>query len=280
MKRFVLRSWRPRRALAVAVASVAVAAVTGAGAQAAPAASPQIPAATSIAIIAGSTQLAVSHLQHTPNFIRRAAAQAIIDEARLLIGTRRGGNMATLAALVTNPATATPSQVATLAAVAPPGTVVGGLVLDAYCRNLGFDHSAVNGPIVAPSAAFKWFCVATSGAQTPIIMQSACIAQYPGQVTIAFPQDVNDAYSWVCIVPAAGHFTDPGSNTTVDTVTTPNSGATLIVSPTGSFVTFDQNGTGGSVDVNGDGSGFLSWCNGCGTLPVLTFEGGGSTLPV
>jgi hypothetical protein len=132
---------------------------------------------------------------------------------------------------------------------------------------------------IAPGAAYNWVCVTAPGAQTPIVMQAACLFQYPGQVTIAYPQDVNDAFSWVCIAPASGSFTDPTTGTTVTTLITANGAVTLITSLTGAAVTFDYNGTSGTVvqDPNG---GYIAETGAGSTLPVLTFTGGGSTLPI
>ena len=261
---------RRRRLAAAAIASTLVVGVIGLGAPAATAAPPPPSASTRIAAIQGSMRLAVTYLQHTPNFVRRLAARVIVDEAKLLLGspgTRPAG-----------PNGAAPA--AALSTTAPPGVVLGGLILDSYCANLGFDHSAVNGPIVAPGAAFNWFCVAASGAQTPISIQAACLAQYPGPATIAFPQDVNNAYTWVCIAPTPGHFGTPGG-TTVDVVTSPDGSAVLISGPDGSYVATDLSGSAGTVDLNSNGSGSIACCGGStGTLPVLTFEGGGATSPV
>ena len=261
---------RHRRLAAAAVAASLTVGVVGLGAPAATAAPTPLSASTRIAMIQGSMRLAVTYLQHTPNFVRRLAARVIVGEAKLLLsapGTRPAG-----------PNGAAPA--AALATTAPPGVVLGGLILDSYCANLGFDHSEVNGPIVAPDAAFNWFCVSASGSLTPISIQAACLAQYPGPATIAFPQDVNDAFTWVCIAPTPGHFGTP-DGTTVDVVTSPDGSAILISGPDGSYVATDQNGGAGTVDLNSDGSGSIACCGGStGTLPVLTFEGGGSTLPV
>jgi hypothetical protein len=101
----------------------------------------------------------------------------------------------------------------------------------------------------------------------------------PGQVTIAFPQDPDNAFSWVCIAPATGSFTDPTTNTTVTTVTANNGGATLIISPTSDYLTVDLSGNGATV-VQGTNGGYIACCGGSGgTLPVLAYIGG-STLPI
>ena len=219
----------------------------------------------------------------SPRRRRRLAAAAIAST--LVVGVIGLGAPAATAA-PPPPSASTPAgptgaaPAAALSTTAPPGVVLGGLILDSYCANLGFDHSAVNGPIVAPGAAFNWFCVAASGAQTPISIQAACLAQYPGPATIAFPQDVNNAYTWVCIAPTPGHFGTPGG-TTVDVVTSPDGSAVLISGPDGSYVATDLSGSAGTVDLNSNGSGSIACCGGStGTLPVLTFEGGGATSPV
>jgi len=231
---------RGRRWVVAGLVVCVVAAVSiGIGVQSAAAApSSQPPAAVSIAALFGSIKFAVTHLQKSPTFIRQLAAKAIVAEAkllltphpRLLFGKRRGA-------------------VARAALVAPPGTVVGGLVLDSYCQALGFDHSTVNGPIVAPGAAFQWNCVAASGSETPISLQGACLYQYPGQVTIAYPQDPDNAYSWVCIAPTTGSTTDPSTDTTVDTVTTTTGAATLITTPASDYVAVNDNGDAATLQL-------------------------------
>jgi hypothetical protein len=245
----------------------------GVGAQGAAAAPSPSSAGAKIAAIATSTRLAATDLQHAPNVVRQFAADAILFQSISLLAPHPAHHGGLHFA-------ARHAAVAHSAAIPIPGTVVGGLVLNSYCQSLGFDHSMLIGNIVlAPGAAFNWVCVTAAGAQTPIDMQAACVFQYPGQVTIAYPQDVNDGFSWVCIAPTTGSFTDPTTGTTVTTLITANGAVTLITSPTGASVTFDYNGSSGTVvqDPNG---GYIS-CDGAGgTLPVLTFEGGGSTLPV
>lgn len=261
---------RRRRRVVGGIACVLVAVSIALSAQGAAAAPSSLSAAASISAIVNSTKFAATYLQHAPNSLRRLAADGILFESVFLLAPHHGG----LHFAARHPA------VAHTAAIPIPGTVVGGLNLNSYCQSLGFDHSMVIGNIVlAPGAAYNWVCVTTSGAQTPIVMQSACVFQYPGQVTIAYPQDVNDAFSWVCIAPTSGTFTDPITGTTVTTVITANGAVTLITSPTGASVTFDYNGLSGTV-VQDPTGGYIS-CDGAGgTLPVLTFEGGGSTLPV
>ena len=254
------------------MACVLVAVSIGVGAQGA-AAAPSSSAGAKIAAIVSSTRFAATYLQHAPNSLRQLAADAILFQSIFLLAPHPAHHGGLHFA-------ARHAAVAHAAAVPIPGTVVGGLVLNSYCQSLGFDHSMLIGNVVlAPGAAFNWVCVTASGAQTPINMQAACVFQYPGQVTIAYPQDVNDGFSWVCIAPVSGSVTDPTTGTTVTTLITVNGAVTLITSPTGASVTFDYNGTIGTVvqDPNG---GYIA-CDGSGsTLPILVFEGGGSTLPV
>ncbi len=208
-----------------------------------------------VTIVADTTQWAATHLTHAPHQVRLAAARLIIAEARALI-TRHDGAAGTSRSLSLAPT-----------ATGVPGTIVGGLWLDGYCQNLGFDHSAVNGPIVAPGAAFNWFCITTTGGQTPIVMQAACAAQYPGIVTIAYPQDVNDAYTWVCISPTTGHTTNGTS--TVYTYPDPTGAIVVITSPDGSAsLNYDSTTTNGTIQIDSGGNGYIA-------------DGGmGSTLPI
>jgi hypothetical protein len=78
-------------------------------------------------------------------------------------------------------------------------------------------------------------------------MQAACDEQYPGQVTIAYPTDPNNSYSWVCLVPVAGVYTDPGTGTTVDSVTGANGDATLITNSSSTYLAIDNNGASATV---------------------------------
>ena len=258
-----------RRAVGV-VALVCAAAAVGVGAQGA-AAAPSSSAGAKIAAIANSTRLAASYLQHAPNSLRRLAADGILFESVFLLAPHPGGELHFAMRHAARAHTA---------AITIPGTVVGGLDLNSYCQSLGFDHSMLIGNIViGPGAAYSWVCVTATGTQTPIDMQAACLYQYPGQVTIAYPQDVNNGFSWVCIAPTTGSFTDPTTNTTVTTVITANGAVTLITSPTSASVTFSYNGSVGTV-VQDPSGGYIGCDGSGGTLPVLVFEGGGSTLPV
>ncbi len=125
-----------------------------------------------------------------------------------------------------------------------PGTIVGGLDLFDYCLNNGYANgsfTAVPG-VEFNGGAYTWYCVAANGTQTPINMQDACIAQYPGQVTVAYPQDPNNSYSWVCIAPATGTYTDPTTGATVDSITTPTSDMTMITLPGSAYLEVVDNG--------------------------------------
>jgi hypothetical protein len=194
--------------------------------------------------LATAVQVADKYLGYAPLKLRYQAAEGIISLARGLLG-------------------AGPDPVGL------PGTIVGGLVLDAYCQSIGGSHSYTPDPgNEAPGAAYTWSCLSASGAETPIVMQNACFAQYPAQVTIAYPQDVNNAYSWVCIAPSTGTFTNPGATTYSLQAT--NGSVVLIVGSDGSVYlgVATSGGADGTVVIEPDGSGYIAE------------EGSGSTLPI
>ena len=105
----------------------------------------------------------------------------------------------------------------------PVGTDLGGLVLDQYCYDLGYDHSAVltpDGSNLGKLAAFKWACIAASGSTLPTPyrisqtfddMYLPCEAAYPGDNAVPVLGDPNDAYTWTCAVgsgaPPGGYIT-------------------------------------------------------------------------
>lgn len=119
--------------------------------------------------------------------------------------------------------------------------------------------------------------MSAAGGQTPINVQSDCLEQHPGQVTIAYPQDPDNSYSWVCLAPAAGSYTNPATDTTVISLTSSNGDATLIINPASSYLTVDDNGSSATVEQDSDGSGYMSYEGSSGTS-VLTYDGspGGS----
>jgi hypothetical protein len=110
-------------------------------------------------------------------------------------------------------------------------------------------------------------------------MQAACYQQFPGQVTIAYPQDPNNCYSWVCLDPTAGTYTDPSTATTVVSVTDPNGDATLITNSTSMYLTVDADGNSATVAQDSSSSGDMSY-EGSSGGSVLTYvgSGGGSSV--
>jgi hypothetical protein len=164
-----------------------------------------------------STRLAVNSLQKSPVSLQVVTTALIIGGAK--------------------------AELSHLADPSSPGTIVGGLDLDAYCQSIGDvnSYTAVPG-VETTGGAYTWDCVSTSGSQTLINMQAACLEQYPGQVTTAYAQDPNNSYSWVCITPIAGTFFDPTTDTTVDSITTPNSAAMLVTAPGSEYLTLNDNG--------------------------------------
>ncbi len=99
----------------------------------------------------------------------------------------------------------------------PPGAVLGGLNLDAYCG--GYSHvPGIGAPGTnvefGPNQAFKWDCVNAAGTSgSPINMQAACNATY-GPNALAFVENPNDAYSWVCVsAPTGSYFETFDGNT-------------------------------------------------------------------
>ena len=80
--------------------------------------------------------------------------------------------------------------------------MVGGLDLDSYCQSIGDASSTTPGPgQETPAAPIPGTARPPPAGQTPINVQSDCLEQHPGQVTIAYPQDPDNSYSWVCLAP-------------------------------------------------------------------------------
>jgi hypothetical protein len=209
---------------------------------------------TSINALYASTKLAVSSLQKSPNIVRQVAARLIIAEAKLLLTPRPTSTAhATPAVFVDSAA------VVTAAAASSPGVDLGGLNLNEFCQSQGDASSSTPYPgEEVPGGAYTWSCLSSTGAAIPITMQAACYEQYPGQVAIAYPQDPNNSYSWICITPSAGSYTDPTTGATVDTVITATSAATIITDSSSTYVTVDDNGNISTVVLNSDGSGDMA----------------------
>jgi hypothetical protein len=227
----------------VAVVAVGVLGVSS-SASAAPAVPPHGPEV--ITALYDSPKQSVSSLQKAPDQARVLAAYQIVEGAKWLL---RGGHLSR------------------------PGTVVGGLDLDGYCRSIGYAHSATPYPDQeVTGGAYTWDCVSGSGAQTPINMQAACNWQYRGQVTVAYPQDPNNSWSWVCLAPASGSYTDSATGVTVLSLTTATGDATLIISPGSNYLAVDDNGNSATVVQDSDGGGYMAYDGGsCGG--VLAFVG-------
>jgi hypothetical protein len=171
---------------------VTVAAVVGmtivGGIQAASAApAPHPDANATVTVLFASTKLAVSSIRHEPQLVRVLAPAVIAESKALLASHPHTGS---------DPNSPRAALVAAASAATIPGTNVGGLNLDAYCQSIGDVSSYTPDPgNEGPGAAYTWCCVSATGAQSPIFMQRACFEQYPGQATIAYPQDTNNAYS-------------------------------------------------------------------------------------
>lgn len=242
MGRTIIRTVIPVMAMALGAALG-----VGPAASAAPAGAPGGQAA--ITVLYDATVLATSGLQNAPNQARVLAAKAILAGARLLLN---GPD---------------PSS---------PGIELGGLDLYAYCQSLGdaSSYTAYPGQEI-PGGAYTWYCVSGTGAQTPIDLQAACIWEYPGNIAIAYPQDPDNSYSWICITPASGSYTDGATHTTVTSVKTSNSDATLITNPDSSFLTVDDNGASATVVQDSGGGGYTSYDGGNGGgVAILVYEGG------
>jgi hypothetical protein len=238
--------------LATAMAALALG-VTGLGvsANAASAATPK--GAVVITALQDSTHVAVSGLQKAPNQVRVLAARVILAEAKILITG------------------ADPSS---------PGSIVGGLDLDAYCQSIGDAYSSTPYPgEERTGGAYTWDCVSGTGNSAPINMQAACHEQYPGQVTIAYPQDPNNSYSWICLAPANGTYTNSATGTTVHSVVTSSGGATLVTNSGSSYLAVDDNGSSATVVQDSDGGGYMSYEGSSGgSVLVYDGSGGGSSV--
>lgn len=238
MRRAIIWTVIPVVAVAVGVLGLSP------GASAAPVSTPR--GSLAVTALYDSTQLAVSGLQKAPNQARVLAAKVILAEARVLLTGKDPGS---------------------------PGTVVGGLDLDAYCQSIGDAYSSTPYPgEETPGGAYTWDCVSASGAATPINMQAACAYEYPGEGTIAYPQDPDNSYSWVCLAPASGSYTNPATGTTVDSLTAPNGDATLITNSDSSYLAVNDNGSSATVVQDSDGGGYMSYSGSTGGS-VLVYEG-------
>ena len=157
------------------------------------------------------------------------------------------------------------SEVAYAQSNPPPGTSIGVLDLDAYCQSLGHARSQVEGPIVGPNAAYTWNCVTSTEGLTPVNLQGACSFSYPNAGSVAYPQDVNDAHSWICVVPTTGVRTSAG--TTTASFASPAGSAIAVVAP-----------GGWSVSARVAAADVLVFGGGESAMPVFLFEGFGGIL--
>ena len=183
-----------------------------------------------IDVMYSSTKFAADALQKAPAVLQVLAAGFILESAR--------------------------AQLSHLNDPSSPGTITGGLDLYGYCQSIGFangSYTSVPG-VETTGGAYTWYCVAATGSQTAINIQDACTAEYPGQATIAYPQDPNNSYSWVCIVPTAGTYTDPTTGTTVNSILTPNSAATLITAQGSEYLAVNNNGNAASAILTAHGT--------------------------
>jgi hypothetical protein len=241
------RRWSAHLGMAAAALVVAVSLIGAPSAGASPVAKAnnlELPATAKVTVISTAVQVADKFLAYFPLKLRYEAAEGIISLAKGLLGAG------------SDP-------------VGIPGTVVGGLDLDAYCQSIGDSYSFTpDYGNEAPGAAYTWSCVAASGAETPIVIQNACFSMYSSQVTIAYPTDVNNAYSWVCIAAATGTYTDP--NATTYSLQASNGSVVLIVGSDGSVYlgVATSGGSDGTVVIDSDGSGYIASDGSGGTLPI------------
>lgn len=104
----------------------------------------------------------------------------------------------------TTPATKTTTTASTLdtatGAAAYNVKTVNGISVDAYCKELGYDHSGLAGAQVGPRAAYNnWRCFNSDGdPMSSVDMDSLCKATYPDIPMTARPDSPDDAYSWNC----------------------------------------------------------------------------------
>ena len=194
-------------------------------------------------VIATAVQVADQYLGFAPLKLRYEAAEGIISLAKGLLGA--GTDPTGYRAPSSGDSTSTPTARA-----------LGDLLLYPDPGN------------EAPGAAYTWSCVSASGAETPLVMQNACFAMYPAQVTIAYPQDVNNAYSWVCIAPSTGTFTTPTRPPTPWRPPTARWCSSSALTARSIWPWPPPAATGGTVVIESGGSGYIA------------YDGGGSSLPI
>ena len=171
-----------------------------------------------------------SSIESSVNNLQKASSVAKVEAAGLILKSAN-------------------AQLAHLSDPSSPGTTVGGLDLYDYCLGNGFANGSVTAVpgIESIGGAYTWYCVAADGTQTALDMQDACDAQYPTQVTVAYAQDPNNSYSWVCIAPAVGSYADPVTGATVTSITTAGSAATLISLSGSEYLAVNDDGNAASA---------------------------------
>jgi DNA-binding beta-propeller fold protein YncE len=114
----------------------------------------------------------------------------------------------------------------------------GGLSLAPYCESLGYPGNGagatilLRGGVEGPEFAYEnWACVQSSGATVPIAnlgaapsMADACAVQYPKAPSHAYPEDVNNAFSWSCHLIASPERERERTKATTTTTTTTRTG--------------------------------------------------------
>lgn len=88
-----------------------------------------------------------------------------------------------------------------LAAVMPAGASadrgIGGVDLDARCRDLDFERVVLEGPVYGPGAAYRWRCESGT-TRVGIDVDAACRWEYARDDVYSRAVDPNDAFSWRC----------------------------------------------------------------------------------
>lgn len=102
--------------------------------------------------------------------------------------------------------------------------------------------------------------MADTGSRDADQFPGGCTYEYPHAGSVANPQDVNNAYSWICVAPKTG--TSSADGTRISAVNKGTSGSALVVVTPGGESVFD-NGPAGSVSYEGNN----------GVTSPLTYEG-------
>ena len=163
---------------------------------------------------AGGTEVTITGSRFaagaTVSFGANAASSVKLNSANSITATAPPGSGTVNVTVTTSDGTSEETP-ADLFSYVPPGQL-GSLDVTRYCERLGDDGTGAGpailtkGASTGPDYAYEnWACVEGDGHVVPVAttgpapsMSGACVLEYPGVASLAYPNDANDAKTWSC----------------------------------------------------------------------------------